>query len=64
MAVSKSPRKIYLFRKGVPDSSSKNYGIPVARFAWLLQKVIERAIDILTQIEKQGKIQFSSEKIG
>ncbi|NVM31530.1 MAG: hypothetical protein HWN65_22020 [Candidatus Helarchaeota archaeon] len=43
--------------------TSKSYGIQVAKLAGLPNTVIERATDILTQIERQSQLQLSGEKI-
>ncbi|MFX1294701.1 MAG: DNA mismatch repair protein MutS [Promethearchaeota archaeon] len=63
ITVAESHGKIHFLRKVKPGSSSKSYGIQVAKLAGLPQSIIERATDILTQIERQSQIQLSSEKI-
>ncbi|MHA1276810.1 MAG: DNA mismatch repair protein MutS [Candidatus Helarchaeota archaeon] len=63
IAVEESHGKIHFLRKVRSGSSSKSYGIQVAKLAGLPQPVTERATDILTQIERQSQIQLSSEKI-
>ena len=63
VAVSELHGKIHFIRKVVPGSASKSYGIQVAKLAGLPSSVIERAGDILTQIEQQSQIQLSDEKI-
>ncbi len=63
VAVAESHGKIHFLRKVVPGSSSKSYGIQVAKLAGLPSTIIDRATDILTQIEHQSPIQLSDEKI-
>jgi len=63
IAVAESHGKIHFLRKVRPGISSKSYGIQVAKLAGLPQAVIDRATDILTQIERQSQIQLTSEKI-
>ena len=63
VAVSEIHGKIHFIRKVVPGSASKSYGIQVAKLAGLPLTVLERAGDILAQIERQNQIQISEEKI-
>jgi DNA mismatch repair protein MutS len=63
IAVAESGGKIHFLRKVKLGSSSKSYGIQVAKLAGLPPSVTQRATDILTQIERQSQIQLSSEKI-
>lgn len=63
IAVSEIHGKIHFIRKVMSGSASKSYGIQVARLAGLPTAVLERAGDILAQIERQNQIQISEEKI-
>jgi len=64
MAVSESKGEIIFLRKVVPGSASKSYGIEVARLAGLPRGVVERAREILTNLEQNeldvtGKPKFA-----
>lgn len=64
VAVSESKGEIVFLRKVVPGSASKSYGIEVARLAGLPRSVIERAREILTNLEQNeldvtGKPKFA-----
>src|SRR6266508_335290 len=64
MAVSESKGEIIFLRKVVPGSASKSYGIEVARLAGLPRSVVERAREILTNLEQNeldvtGKPKFA-----
>jgi DNA mismatch repair protein MutS len=64
VAVSESKGEIVFLRKVVPGSASKSYGIEVARLAGLPRGVIERAREILTNLEQNeldltGKPKFA-----
>ena len=64
MAVSESKGEIVFLRKVVPGSASKSYGIEVARLAGLPRSVVERAREILTNLEQNeldvtGKPKFA-----
>ncbi len=64
VAVSESKGEIVFLRKVVPGSASKSYGIEVARLAGLPRAVIERAREILTNLEQNeldltGKPKFA-----
>lgn len=64
MAVSESKGEIVFLRKVVPGSASKSYGIEVARLAGLPRNVVERAREILTNLEQNeldvtGKPKFA-----
>ncbi len=64
VAVSESKGEIVFLRKVVPGSASKSYGIEVARLAGLPHPVIERAREILTNLEQNeldltGKPKFA-----
>jgi len=63
IAVTESHGKIHFLRKVIPGATSKSYGIQVAKLAGLPHSVIERATNILIQIEQQSQIQLSAEKI-
>ncbi|HET9529352.1 MAG TPA: DNA mismatch repair protein MutS, partial [Blastocatellia bacterium] len=51
MAVKESSGNIVFLRKVVEGSASKSYGLEVARLAGLPRTVIERAREILTNLE-------------
>ncbi len=64
VAVSESGGDIVFLRRVVPGSASKSYGIEVARLAGLPQTVVERAREILTNLEQNeldvtGKPKFA-----
>jgi DNA mismatch repair protein MutS len=64
VAVSESKGEIVFLRKVVPGSASKSYGIEVARLAGLPMTVIERAREILSNLEQNeldvtGKPKFA-----
>ena len=64
VAVSESNGEIVFLRKVVPGSASKSYGIEVARLAGLPRSVVERAREILTNLEQNeldvtGKPKFA-----
>lgn len=64
VAVSESKGEIVFLRKVVPGSASKSYGIEVARLAGLPKSVIERAREILNNLEQNeldvtGKPKFA-----
>lgn len=64
VAVSESRGEILFLRRLIPGSASKSYGIEVARLAGLPRSVIERAREILTNLEQNeldltGKPKFA-----
>jgi DNA mismatch repair protein MutS len=64
VAVSEAGGDIVFLRRVVPGSASKSYGIEVARLAGLPQTVVERAREILTNLEQNeldvtGKPKFA-----
>ncbi len=64
VAVSEAGGDIVFLRRVVPGSASKSYGIEVARLAGLPKTVIERAREILTNLEQNeldvtGKPKFA-----
>jgi DNA mismatch repair protein MutS len=64
MAVSESKGEIVFLRKVVAGSASKSYGIEVARLAGLPRSVVDRAREILTNLEQNeldvtGKPKFA-----
>jgi DNA mismatch repair protein MutS len=64
MAVSEAQGEIVFLRRVVPGCASKSYGIEVARLAGLPRAVIERAREILTNLEQNeldltGKPKFA-----
>ncbi|MHA1265425.1 MAG: DNA mismatch repair protein MutS [Candidatus Helarchaeota archaeon] len=63
VAVAESHGKIHFLRKVEPGAASKSYGIQVAKLAGLPSSVIERATDILKQIERQSQLQLTGAKL-
>jgi DNA mismatch repair protein MutS len=63
VAVTELHGKIHFIHRIVPGTASKSYGIQVAKLAGIPGAVIDRAGDILAQIERQNQIQLSEEKI-
>lgn len=64
VAVSESKGEIVFLRKVVPGAASKSYGIEVARLAGLPKTVVERAREILSNLEQNeldltGKPKFA-----
>ncbi len=64
VAVSEAKGEIVFLRKVVPGAASKSYGIEVARLAGLPRTVVERAREILTNLEQNeldvtGKPKFA-----
>jgi DNA mismatch repair protein MutS len=64
VAVSDSKGEIVFLRKVVPGSASKSYGIEVARLAGLPRSVVDRAREILSNLEQNeldvtGKPKFA-----
>ena len=64
VAVSEAEGEIVFLRKVVPGSASKSYGIEVAKLAGLPRTVIERAREILSNLEQNeldltGKPKFA-----
>ena len=55
--------RIIFLRKLVPGGTSRSYGIQVARIAGLPQEVIERAKEILENLEKQGQEELGESKM-
>lgn len=54
IAVKEDPDKIIWLRKIMPGGTDRSYGIQVARLAGLPQPVIERAKEVLWQLESNG----------
>jgi DNA mismatch repair protein MutS len=54
MAVREWRGNVIFLRKVVPGGSDKSYGIAVAKLAGLPQKVIDRAKEILSELERRG----------
>ena len=52
VAVSEAGGEIVFLRKVIPGSANKSYGIEVARLAGLPESVLERAREILTNLEQ------------
>ncbi|MFH0845628.1 MAG: DNA mismatch repair protein MutS [Pseudomonadota bacterium] len=52
IAVKEWNDKIIFLRKLIPGATSRSYGIQVAKIAGLSEKIIERAKEILTNLEK------------
>jgi DNA mismatch repair protein MutS len=64
VAVSDSKGEIVFLRKVIPGSASKSYGVEVARLAGLPRSVVDRAREILTNLEQNeldvtGKPKFA-----
>ncbi|HVT58761.1 MAG TPA: DNA mismatch repair protein MutS [Thermoanaerobaculia bacterium] len=53
MAVKEWDERIVFLRRVVPGSADKSYGLHVARLAGLPQEVVERAAEILSNLEAQ-----------
>ena len=56
--------EVVFLHKLIKGKASKSYGIAVARLAGLPQKVIERAKDVLTKLEKYELAVFSDKQPG
>ncbi len=56
VAIREWRQEILFFHKLTPGSSSKSYGIQVARLAGLPEEITERAREILTQLEGEASI--------
>ena len=54
IAVTEKGHELVFLRKIVPGATDKSYGIHVARLAGVPEKVIERANEILEEIEKEN----------
>ena len=54
IAVTEKGHELVFLRKMVPGATDKSYGIHVARLAGVPEKVIERANEILEEIEKEN----------
>ncbi len=63
IAVREWKDKIIFLRKMVPGSTSRSYGIQVARIAGIPDKVIERAKEILNNLEKENLDDFGRPQI-
>lgn len=59
VAVKETSDKIIFLHKVIPGYADKSYGVEVARLAGLPKYVINRARDIILDIEKRSKIQAS-----
>jgi DNA mismatch repair protein MutS len=63
IAVREWKDKIIFLRKMVPGSTSRSYGIQVARIAGIPEKVIERAKEILNNLENEDLDDLGRPKI-
>ncbi|HEY3268537.1 MAG TPA: DNA mismatch repair protein MutS [Armatimonadota bacterium] len=63
IAVREDGRRILWLRKIIRGGTDKSYGIQVARMAGLPGSVIERAQEVLTQLEGNGKPPAKVEKV-
>ncbi len=55
MAVSESEGDVVFLRKVVPGSADKSYGIYVAKLAGIPKEVIDKATEILEDLEREGE---------
>jgi DNA mismatch repair protein MutS len=63
VAVREDGHRILWLRKIVRGGTDKSYGVQVARLAGLPPEVIERAREVLTQLEGDGKKRAKVEKV-
>jgi DNA mismatch repair protein MutS len=56
IAAKKKKDDIIFLRKIVPGGADQSYGIEVAKLAGVPGRVIDRARDILRELEEQGKV--------
>jgi len=54
VAVKEEANRIVWLRKIMPGGTDKSYGIEVARLAGLPQEVIDRAAEVLAELEQNG----------
>lgn len=59
VAVKETQDKVIFLHKVIPGYADRSYGIEVARLAGLPNQVIDKAKDIMMDIEKRSKIQAS-----
>lgn len=57
IAVKEEGHELVFLRKIVPGATDKSYGIQVARLAGVPQKVIDRANEILTELERENLLE-------
>jgi DNA mismatch repair protein MutS len=57
IAVKEEGHELVFLRKIVPGATDKSYGIHVARLAGVPEKVIERANEILTELERENVLE-------
>ncbi|WP_292388036.1 DNA mismatch repair protein MutS [Methanosarcina sp. UBA5] len=57
IAVKEEGHDLVFLRKIVPGATDRSYGIQVARLAGVPEKVIERANEILTELEKENVLE-------
>jgi DNA mismatch repair protein MutS len=57
IAVKEEGHELVFLRKIVPGATDKSYGIQVARLAGVPEKVIERANEILTELERENVLE-------
>jgi len=61
IAVKEEGHELVFLRKIVPGATDKSYGIQVARLAGVPEKVIERANEILKELEKENVLEEAEE---
>ncbi|RYY00525.1 DNA mismatch repair protein MutS, partial [bacterium] len=59
VAIKETQDRVIFLHKVIPGGADRSYGIEVARLAGLPSQVINKAKDIMTDIEKRSKIQAS-----
>jgi DNA mismatch repair protein MutS len=62
VAVREWNDQIIFLRKIIPGGADKSYGIQVARLAGLPKEILDRAKEILSQLEKPGGVTAPSAK--
>jgi DNA mismatch repair protein MutS len=62
LAVAEEGHQVLFMRRLVPGGADRSYGIQVARLAGLPDRVIERAAQILEELERERKAETSSVK--
>ncbi|HEY3363032.1 MAG TPA: DNA mismatch repair protein MutS [Methanosarcina sp.] len=61
IAVKEEGHELVFLRKIVPGATDRSYGIQVARLAGVPEKVIERANEILKELEKENVLEEAEE---
>ncbi|MCU0859155.1 MAG: DNA mismatch repair protein MutS [Thermoplasmata archaeon] len=62
MSVKEEGREVVFLRKVVPGRASKSYGIHVAKLAGVPSKVLDRAEQVLGQIEEENMLEVKAGK--